>query len=277
MRHCRETYGGLAAWIWQSGLMTEPPDQTGPQDHKAEATLSVVVGLSASVSVRDYMAGQHLWNARREAWLCQQREDALLSEGNVDRRHRSHAITAVLSSIAFLEAVVNEVWQDAADSKPGEHTPRTDGIPDDAMATMRELWNGKENAERMMSLLSKFQVPLVCAGHERMETGAEPYQSADVLVDLRNALVHFKPQWWHDDASGEAKFVARLRGKITQARENRQPIGQPWYPNKVLGAGCADWACSSAITFAKDWHTRMGLTHDFDTLYLMPSEPFEVA
>jgi hypothetical protein len=228
------------------------------------------------MSLRDYMANQHLWNARREAWLCRKREDTLLNQPNLDRAHRSHAMTAVLSAVAFLEAAINAVWQDAADSEPGKHTPYTDGIPDAAVATMRELWNGKENAERMMSLLSKFQVALVCAGHERMDKGAEPYQSVDVLIDLRNELVHFKPQWWHDDHSDEAKFVPRLRDKITQTRENRQPIAEPWYPHRVLGAGCADWACSSVIAFAREWHSRMGLTHDFDTVYLMPTEPFQV-
>jgi hypothetical protein len=140
---------------------------------------------------------------------------------------------------------------------------------------MRELWNGKEKAERAMSTLSKFQVALVCAGHDRMAIGAEPYQSADVPIDLRNALVHFKPRWWHDDGTGEAKFVGALRDKLA-GRENRQPIGAPWFPNKVLEAGCADWACESVIAFARDWHGRMGLNFDFDERYLMPSEPVEV-
>jgi hypothetical protein len=62
----------------------------------------------------------------------------------------------------------------------------------------------------------------------------------------------------------------------SRERENQQPIGEPWFPNKALGAACADWACSSVITFARDWHGRMGLTFDFDERYLMPSEPFEV-
>jgi hypothetical protein len=250
--------------------MSEPPVQP------VGAAFSVAVGLQASVSIRNYMASQHLWNARREAWLCRKREDTLLSQQSLDRPHRSHAITAVLSAVAFLEAIVNEVWQDAADSKPGEHTAYTDGIPNAALATMRELWNGKENAERMLSPLSKFQVALVCAGHQRMAIGAEPYQSVDVLIDLRNGLVHFKPHWWHDDGRGEAKFVAALRGKLA-GHENKQPIGEPWFPNKVLGAGCADWACSSVIAFARDWHGRMGLTFDFDDRYLMPSETFELA
>jgi hypothetical protein len=224
------------------------------------------------VGVRDYMASQHLWTARREAWLCRKREDELLNDRNLDRRHRSHATTAVLSAVAFLEAFVNAVWQDAAESGSGEHY--TTGIPDDALAIMRELWNGKDQAERMLSLLSKFQVALVCAGHERMDEGAEPFQSAYVLVNLRDVLVHFKPQWhWSDD---EPEFVRRVKSKITPQRENRQPIGHPWFPNKTLGAGCADWACETSITFARTWHQSMALTHDFDDTYLTSLPPAEI-
>jgi hypothetical protein len=226
------------------------------------------------VGIRNYMATQHLWTARRETWLCRKREDQLLNDGNFDARHRSHAITAVLSAVAFLEAFINAVWQDAADSEPGEQTHYTDGIPDDAMATMRELWNGKDKAERMLSLLSKYQVALVCAGHDRIDEGAEPFQSADVLVDLRDELVHFKPRWYWSDED-DARFVRSLKEKITQ-RENRQPIGQPWFPNKALGAGCADWACESSIAFAKTWHQRMALTHDFDDTYLTSLPPVEI-
>jgi hypothetical protein len=39
---------------------------------------------------------------------------------------------------------------------------------------MRELWTGKEDAERMLSLLGKYQIALVCAGHQRMDPGDEP-------------------------------------------------------------------------------------------------------
>jgi hypothetical protein len=218
------------------------------------------------------MASQHLWTARREAWLCRKREDQLLNDANLDRRHRSHAITAVLSAVAFLEAFINAVWQDAADSEPSKHY--TSGIPDDALATMRELWNGKDQAERMLSLLSTFQVALVCAGHERINPGAEPFQSVDVLVDLRDFLVHYKPQWhWADEYP---KFLGRLKDKITQQRENRQPIGHPWFPNKALGAGCADWACETSITFARTWHQSMGLTHHFDDTYITSLPSVEI-
>lgn len=227
------------------------------------------------ISVRDYMAGQHLWNARYEAWLCREREDKILTKAGVDRPHRSHAMAAVLSAVAFLEAMVNEIWQDAADSQPGQRTSHTQGISDPALTIMRELWTGKEHAERAMSTLSKYQLALVCAGQDRIIKGKEPYQSVDVLIDLRNELGHFKPRWWHGDGTDEARYLASLRDKLA-GRENRQPIGNPWYPHKVLGAGCADWACNSAIDFTREWHSRIGLTYDFDECYMLPFEPVEI-
>jgi hypothetical protein len=222
------------------------------------------------------MASQHLWTARREAWLCRRREELLVknADGDLDRRHRSHATTAVLSAVAFLEAFINATWQDAADNKPGDHTAYTTGISDDGVATMRELWTGREQAERMLSVMSKFQVALVCTGHERMDVSAEPFQSTDLLVDFRNVLVHFKPQWhWSDE---ELKFVRRLQSVIRPESENGQPIGQPWFPNKALGAGCADWACKTSIDFARAWHQLIGLASDFDELYLTSLPPVEV-
>ena len=181
----------------------EPPGTPCPEcgattgrhiDIAESDSIQVSDAFAPRIGIRDYIASQHLWTARREAWLCRKREDQLLNDGNFDPRHRSHAITAVLSAVAFLEAFINAIWQDAAESEPGNHTRLNHGIPDDAIAIMRELWTGKDDAERMLSPLGKFQVALVCAGHERMDQGAEPFQSADVLVELRNHLVHFKPQ-----------------------------------------------------------------------------------
>lgn len=96
---------------------------SGRSDKQGIVGMNLSFSMTASVSVRDYMANQDLWTARREAWLCRKREDTLLNQQNIDRAHRSHATTAVLSAVAFLEALVNTVWQDAADSEAGKHTP----------------------------------------------------------------------------------------------------------------------------------------------------------
>ncbi|UXA05704.1 hypothetical protein KXD96_22790 [Mycobacterium sp. SMC-2] len=220
------------------------------------------------VSVRDYLASQHLWTARREAWLCRIRENELVAQGNgnFDPKRHSHAVTAVLSAVAFLEGLVNSSWQDAADQKS---TVYTQGIPQAALTRMRELWPDYE----MRSMLDKFQFGLELVGQQCMPKDRDPYRSVRVLIQVRNALVHFKP---HDRrVDTDEKFERQLKSKITTHRENQQPIGRPWFPNKALGAGTAEWACESSMAFAREWHTLMGLTYDFEDLY-RTSEPYEV-
>jgi hypothetical protein len=102
-------------------------------------------GLSvAKVGVRDYFSTEHLWNARHTAQLCAEREAALVAEGfrGIDRAVRAFALGAILESVAFLEAQVNSVWQDAADDDPGSanRNPHLEGLSDQSIARLRELW-----------------------------------------------------------------------------------------------------------------------------------------
>ena len=49
-----------------------------------------------------------------------------------------------------------------------------------------------------------------------MSSGENPYQNAALVVQLRNLLIHFKPQWQGDDAHSMEK---KLRDKFP---ENQQ-------------------------------------------------------
>jgi hypothetical protein len=37
-------------------------------------------------------------------------------------------------------------------------------------------------------------------------------------------------------------------------------------------AGAAEWACESSIGFAREWHKRIGLTADFDVVYMLDED-----
>lgn len=168
--------------------VTDMEDAT-VQAVSAEQVLTV--SASAKVSSRHYFATRHLWMARHSARLCQERESALVSANQVngDIEHSSLAVTAVLSSVAFLEALVNEVFLDVVDTPLGQENRRNDGITDDAADLMRNLW------EDRASILDKYQLALVCARKPKFETGGTLYQKVNLLIKLRNELVHFKPEW----------------------------------------------------------------------------------
>ena len=55
-------------------------------------------------------------------------------------------MVAVMSSVAFLEALVNEVYLDAVD--PQTSPDRLKGITYEAIAAMRDRWNATPSVER---------------------------------------------------------------------------------------------------------------------------------
>jgi hypothetical protein len=239
--------------------MTDAQPQAGSQGGPPSEGLTITDYLVTRVGSRHYFATEHLWNARHQARLCQERENFLVSENRYqpDIEQRTLAVSSVLASVAFLEALVNEVWQDAADTPSDETNQRLKGLSQGAVARLRELWLS-ESVERALSILDKYRVALVCAEKPPLDTGRDPFQSVQIAIQLRNALVHFKPELqWHDETH---QLEARLKSKIT---ENPLPLGDPWYPNKALGAGLAEWAWQRCRDFANEWWKLIGLERDY--------------
>lgn len=232
---------------------------------EAPAALIVVAALSATAESRQNIATQHLWTARSAAKRCGELELRLVSEGKRDVciEHRSLAMTAVLFSASFLEALVNQLFADAAETKRGQRTHLLSGLAEDDIEILAAWWlktnkDGKQVNERKAAL-PKYQEALNQLGKPRLVMASDPYLSADHLMELRHALVHFKPEW---QGSGSHP-IEKMLTEHPRFVENQQAIGTPWYPNKCLGAGCAVWACAVAMDFADAWCARMGLTYDY--------------
>jgi hypothetical protein len=219
-------------------------------------SLEVTVTATAAGATRFYMASNHLWTARHAAQLCAERESQIANTDSQDMEHRSFVCTAVFFAVAFLEGLVNEVLGDAADPILGQENSHGAGITGNAESILNELWLGPAKLEERLQPLVKYQLALACAGKARLETGDDPYQSALILLKLRNALVHFKPDWQADD---EPPLEKQLKGRFA---ENPQQIGQ-WYPYRALSAGCAEWACTTATNLADEWSQRLGLSWDY--------------
>lgn len=163
-----------------------------------------------------------------------------------DVEHRACVLSAVISAASFLKAMINELYQDAHDG----HGISGDGyiapLSPQAREMLAQLWRGTAEGSRLKTL-EKYQLLLLAAGQQRLDTGAQPYQDAHLLVQLRNALAHFQPE---DLAADESSTMERrLRGKFS---ENPLMVGagNPWWPDHALSHGCAVWACRSAVALA---------------------------
>ena len=71
---------------------------------------------TATVSMRGYLSTQHLWSAEHFTRLAAELEAAHTGEARFSIRHRSYVLGAVGEAVAFLEAFINELFQDAQDA-----------------------------------------------------------------------------------------------------------------------------------------------------------------
>jgi hypothetical protein len=97
---------------------------------------------------------------------------------------QSAALVSVVFAVASLEAFLNEATEVAQDVQQVKSEPET-------VAAFAQLM---EESERL-PLETKFKLSTWLLTGKRADIGKQPYQDFSLLVGLRNALVHFKPNY----------------------------------------------------------------------------------
>lgn len=99
--------------------------------------------------------------------------------------NRSYIIGALFSSIAFLEATVNEIYQDARELETGYLS----AFNPSHRVRMIEYWEKRQRAP----MIDKYNEMLRIITGETLNKGTEPYQSIKVILAFRNELTHYVP------------------------------------------------------------------------------------
>jgi hypothetical protein len=197
------------------------------------------------LSMRQYFSSHLLSSSAKLTELAKQIEDAHSDGPRFDLNHRAYVLSSIFSTVGFLEAMINELFQDAHDG----HAPAGGAIEPLSANTrhlMAEYWRSTDQGERGR-ILDKYQLLLAFAGQPAMEKGAQPYQDANLVIQLRNAIAHFRPQDLSPDEP--VNMEKRLRGKFDDNRL-MEGSGNPWWPDKCLGWACADWSLRAVVALA---------------------------
>ena len=216
---------------------------------------------------RVHLSPDHIYSAFHFANLAHETEHTADPRQNkfAIQQHRSFVVGSVLASVAFLEAAINELFATAQDHNIGKEVAQK----------LRTHWS-MEYFRRHARLLEKYQTALDLAGLKPFDEGRNPYQNAKLLNDLRNALVHFVPATVPTRAAHGARIP--LPDDLSQ-RLNRRFPENPWagstrlifdgedlgsdtpplFPSRCLGSGCAGWAARTALNFADEFFSRLGL------------------
>jgi hypothetical protein len=159
---------------------------------------------------------------------------------------RSYCSACIMSCAAALEALINELFI----------------APNLRLRPMlgnfeEEFWgrNGIENK----SILEKYKLALTLLGANSFDESTTPYRDAWALIELRNALVHYKPTW-DPDRKRKIDLVEVLRGRY---QESPFIIGNADFVSmESMSAGCARWAVSTTLALMKEFHARTNLDDD---------------
>jgi hypothetical protein len=151
-----------------------------------------------------------------------------------------NSLAVAVLTVAGLESYANELYFEGA-ALAGQMNPV-------AIEEVAALIDRKK-------VLDKFSAALAFRAGKKLDRGVGPVQNADALIDLRNAVVHFRPEW--TGKSGEhRKLSARLKGKFDPT---------PVLPNELLfprawaSASFARWAIRTAVAFLDYFYQEAGM------------------
>jgi len=152
----------------------------------------------------------------------------------------AHASASVLLAVAALEAYVTESLVDHTDlfARDAEH--RTE----------------ERNRYRRMRPLERYQYALGQLAQGKLDLGNPSCQGIAALVELRNKLTHFKPEW--DTDRLEHAELAHLLARWIE----RSPFIQPsagLFPNGWASHSCTAWAVRSIVDFIVEFDRRAGI------------------
>jgi hypothetical protein len=181
-------------------------------------------------------------------------------------RHEAFILNSILSSVAFLESVINEFYSDAADNAYFFAEEKNE----DLLRDIRERWKNEKNFDRA-PVITKFQRILAIGGKSPFDTNNPVVSDVRTLIEIRNYLMHYKREWvvvQHGEGEGEPeetqaeKFEKLLKNKFQEnplAQKNQQ-----FFPDKCLGHGCAEWAVVNCIEFTDAFFTRLELPAPYE-------------
>lgn len=128
---------------------------------------------------------------------------------------------------------------------------------------LAKMWERNIPRTAKFSILEKYLVALDLADRPSLDKGQEAFQNVNSLIRLRNALIHYEPEsvliysTSTISQKDQHKLEQDLKGNF---KEN--PLtgkGNPFYPDKCLGHGCAEWGVISCLSFSDEFFSKLGI------------------
>lgn len=191
------------------------------------------------------------------AVLLARRAEEVEAMGQADEisqaEHRSLVVASIMQAAAAIETELSEI----VSYGPGCHlgSNGTDAAAQQFLAPLEPL------IDKQSGVLNRWQTLLHLLRRPPCDKGAQPFQDADLLVSLRNEVVHHKSKW--GGALSKKTLVERLIAKQFRVPNWVQPEHNH-FPFRVLVADCGQWASRTASAFIDHAYDKLGVLSVLD-------------
>lgn len=174
---------------------------------------------------------------------------------------KAYVSSALFSSVAFLEALANEIYADAIRPEGG-HLSTLDERDRSMIAELGEI-----DSVQRASILSKYDILLRAAGKSPLPSDGDPHRATATVIRLRNEIVHYKASFFDVGTEGmvragsfhTSKLPHQIKGRFEPRKNARGLCGDAW-----LGHGLAQWSVITTVAYADAIFAALGVTPYYD-------------
>lgn len=216
----------------------------------------VTVDIKAEVSIKTNFSIYHLLAAANYSRAAHKIEKEVRPPCPEKERieYIGFVTSSIIMSVAALESRINEIYLSAVDKDKNIFK----NFNDDTIESLSIIWHDLDN--KRISTLSKYLISLLISRKTLMNKGDKIYQDVDMLIKLRDALIHYKPEWDTELKGKHTKLEGHLSTKFEISPYSHR--NDSFFPKKCLSHGCASWAVNSVINFIDHFYKIMGIQGD---------------
>jgi len=222
---------------------------------------------SLEITIRTYLSMTYLTSAALLAKKAFAIEDGRNFKDRINtsvhEEHQAYSTAAIMMSAAAVEAFVNELFAECRDAG----TKNQLNIPPAKAEVLARFWTDEPKFERK-PVFEKYDRALALLNLPALDRSSEPFKAASELFELRNGLMHYK-MFTHEVGKEPGEQTPDdVEQKLQAYFVDNQLTGpgNPYFPDRVLGHGAAEWSAKTAVAFLDRFCQLLGTTPPYEHL-----------
>lgn len=166
----------------------------------------------------------------------------------------------IISSASLLECYINDLYIMVTDTELylDSSTERNN------TEIIRRMWSKGIPRTARYKILEKYEIFLDLCEKQPLNRGLQPYQDASTLIEIRNELVHFEPEWREvplpaiNTNEELHKWEKKLKGKFEPSKIHKSD--HFYFPHYMFSSSCLLWSFNSATALIREFEDKAGIS-----------------